>query len=72
MTFEAAVLLPNDVTLLQTMQRAEAASSRCGAVGSRSADFMCRYILRSDWSIIVSLIFIDTPSESKQKFPTHF
>src|SRR5881394_3862144 len=29
-------------------------TSRCGAVGSRTADFMCRSILRSDWSLSVS------------------
>src|SRR5881394_2826007 len=27
---------------------------RCGAVGNRSADFMWRSILRSDWSLSVS------------------
>ena len=27
---------------------------RCGAVGSRTADFMWRSILRSDWSLSVS------------------
>ncbi len=33
----------------QTMER-----ERCGAVGNRSADFMWRSILRSDWSLSVS------------------
>src|SRR5947207_10940523 len=33
----------------QTME-----GERCGAVGNRSADFMWRSILRSDWSLSVS------------------